>query len=75
MYGVLMQHVHIDRDVAIVDMEGCRTPIFRFLAHLPNIDSARQRWIVDKTQIESYLWANWARTKSVCRQIEVVKCL
>ena len=44
-------------------------PLFSFSVHLPNIHSARQLCIADKTQEKSYLSADWARTKTVCRQI------
>ena len=41
-------------------IRGCgdATP-FHYLAHLPNINSARERCIADKTQGKSYLSANW----------------
>ena len=44
-------------------------PIFSLSAQWPNINSARQCYIAGKTQVKSYLSANWARTKSVCRKI------
>ena len=59
----------LPRGVAI-GVRGCHTPpMSSFSAHLPN--SAPQQCIADKAQGKPYLSANWARTKSVCRQIGV----
>ena len=52
---------------------GCHRPLeFSLSAHLPNINSALQRCIAEKTQGKSYLSANLARAKSICWQIGVV---
>ena len=41
-------------------------PIFNFLAHLPNINSACQYFIAEKSQGKSYLSANLGQMKPVC---------
>ena len=47
-------------------------PMFNLLANLPNINSPRQRCVVDKARGKSFLSANWDRMKSVCQKIGVV---
>ena len=49
--------------------------IFSLSANLPDISSARQRFIASKAQGKSCFSANWSRTKSVCRQIGLERSL
>ena len=43
---------------------GAALPIFSLLVHFPNINSAPQHCIGDKTQGKCYLLTNWASTKN-----------